>query len=168
MESNLNIKTSKLNIETVSSAVFGKEEGGSDIKGGSGESIRNIHKTLSKLSGHVRKALVRIKALEGKFSEVETKLVTNTEKIERIVKIQKILENKKSYLKDLKQSIDEFEKTEGKAEFFNSVGVRDVELEKEKWKMGDEKFDKLVTEARDYIQSLEEAIQDEQEKLDSA
>ena len=34
--------------------------------------------------------------------------------------------------------------------------------------MGDEKFDKLVTEARDYIQSLEEAIQDEQEKLDSA
>ena len=53
-------------------------------------------------------------------------------------------------------------------EFFNSVGVRDVELEKEKWEMGDEKFDKLVTEARDYIQSLEEAIQDEQEKLDSA
>ena len=81
---------------------------------------------------------------------------------------RKILENKKSFLHDLKQSIDEFEKTEGKAEFFNSVGVKDVELEKEKWEMGDEKFDKLVTEARDYIQSLEEAIQDEQEKLDSA
>ena len=103
MESNLNIKktdTPKLNVETVSSAVFGKEEGGSNIGGGSGESIRNIHKTLSKLSGHVRKALVRIKALEGKFSEVETKLVTNTEKIERIVKIQKILENKKGNKKD--------------------------------------------------------------------
>ena len=103
MDSNLNIKktdTPKLNVETVSSAVFGKEEGGSNIGGGSGESIRNIHKTLSKLSGHVRKALVRIKALEGKFSEVETKLVTNTEKIERIVKIQKILENKKGNKKD--------------------------------------------------------------------
>ena len=73
MESNLSIKTSnipKFNVKTVSSAVFGKEEGGSNIGGGSGESIRNIHKTLSKLSGHVRKALVRIKALEGKFSEV--------------------------------------------------------------------------------------------------
>lgn len=103
MESNLSIKTSnipKFNVKTVSSAVFGKEEGGSNIGGGSGESIRNIHKTLSKLSGHVRKALVRIKALEGKFSEVETKLVTNTEKIERIVKIQKILENKKGNKKD--------------------------------------------------------------------
>ena len=103
MESNLNIKktdTPKLNVETVSSAVFGKEEGGSNIGGGSGESIRNIHKTLSKLSGHVRKALVRIKALEGKFSEVETKLVTNTEKIERIVKIEKILENKKGNKED--------------------------------------------------------------------
>ena len=109
MESNLSIKTSnipKFNVKTVSSAVFGKEEGGSNIGGGSGESIRNIHKTLSKLSGHVRKALVRIKALEGKFSEIETKLVTNIEKtteiekksvvsIEKIVKIEKILEKKK-------------------------------------------------------------------------
>ena len=81
---------------------------------------------------------------------------------------KKILENKKSYLKDLKQSIDEFEKTEGKAEFFNSVGVRDVELEKEKWEMGEEKFNTLVTEAREYIQSLEDSIKDEQEKIDSA
>ena len=30
---------------------------------------------------------------------------------------------------DLKQSIDEFEQTGGKAEFFNSVGVKDIELE---------------------------------------
>ena len=82
MESNLNIKTSKLNIETVSSAVFGKEEGGSDIKGGSGKSIKNIHKTLSKLSGHVRKSLVRIKALEG------------------IAKIEKITEKKKDNIGD--------------------------------------------------------------------
>ena len=44
----------------------------------------------------------------------------------------------------MKQSFDEFEKTEGKAEFFNSVGVRDVELEKEKWSMGEEKFNTLI------------------------
>ena len=57
MESNLNIKkpdTPKLNVETVSSAVFGKDDGAG---GGSGESIKNIHKTLSKLSGHIRNIL---------------------------------------------------------------------------------------------------------------
>ena len=80
---------------------------------------------------------------------------------------RKILENKKSFLHDLKQSIDEFEKTEGKAEFFNNVGVRTPELETEKWSMGEEKFDKLVNEARDYIQSLEDEIEDEQQKIDS-
>ena len=81
---------------------------------------------------------------------------------------KKILENKKSYLKDLKQSIIEFEQTEGKAEFFNNVGVRTPELEKEKWSMGEEKFNKIITEAKEYIQSLEDNIKDEQEKLDSA
>ncbi len=90
--------------------------------------------------------------IEGKYEEWERK---------------KVLENKKSFLHDLKQSIDDFEKTEGKAEFFNSVGVRDVELEKENWSMGDEKFNKIITEAREYIQSLEDNIKDEQEKLNS-
>jgi hypothetical protein len=127
VESNLNIKktdTPKLNVETVSSAVFGKDDGAG---GGSGESIKNIHKTLSKLSGHIRKSLVRIKALEfnlekitpkleevekkvivnaEKRIEVEKKVIVNTEKttevekksvvnVERIVKIEKILEKKK-------------------------------------------------------------------------
>ena len=100
MESNLNIKkpdTPKLNIETVSSAVFGKEDGAG---GGSGESIKNIHKTLSKLSGHIRKSLIRIKALEfnlqkiiPKVEEVEKKVIVNTEKITRIKKILKEQKN---------------------------------------------------------------------------
>lgn len=67
MESNIKIKdTPKLKI---SSAVFGDK----DIAGNSTGSIRNIHKTLSKLSGHVRKSLIRIKGLEEKFSKVESK-----------------------------------------------------------------------------------------------
>ena len=90
--------------------------------------------------------------IEGKYEEWERK---------------KVLENKKSYLRDLKQSIDDFEKTEGKAEFFNSVGVRDVELEKEKWSMGEEKFNSLIKEARDYIQKLEDEVSDEQQKINS-
>ena len=139
---------------------------------------------LSKLMSEVRMPMfcpsckkVMKKKLDNKFWRLMGHCFDCQIKVENKLRVsgkyeewaqRKILENKKSYLKDLKQSIDEFEKTEGKAEFFNSVGVRDVELEKEKWEMGDEKFDKLVTEARDYIQSLEEAIQDEQEKLDSA
>ena len=108
-----------------------------------------------RLMGHCFDCQVTIEnklRIEGKYEEWERK---------------KILENKKSYLKDLKQRIDEFEKTEGKAEFFNNVGVRTPELEKEKWSMGEEKFNTLLTEARDYIQSLEDEIEDEQEKLNS-
>jgi|TARA_B100000287_G_scaffold113918_1_gene106055 ribosomal protein L37AE/L43A len=73
----------------------------------------------------------------------------------------KILENKKAYLKDLKQSIDDFEKTGGKAEFFNEVGVDRKGVEKEEWSMGQENFDKLVEEAREYIDKLETELEDE-------
>ena len=79
---------------------------------------------------------------------------------------KKINENKKSYLKDLKSSIDEFEKTGGKAEFFNSVGVVDIELEKEKWEMGEDQFNTVIEEAREYITKLEEAIDEESTELD--
>ena len=70
-------------------------------------------------------------------------------------------ERQNQVLKDLKQSIDEFEQTEGKAEFLNSVGVVDVELEKEKWEMGEVQFSKVIEEAREYITKLEEAIDEE-------
>ena len=108
-----------------------------------------------RLMGHCFDCQVTIEnklRIEGKYEEWANK---------------KILENKKSFLHDLKQSIDEFEKTEGKAEFFNSVGVKDVELEKEKWSMGEEKFNTLVKEARDYIQKLEDEVSNEQQKIDS-
>ncbi len=97
--------------------------------------------------------------------EMENKLRINGE-YENYAK-KKINENKKSYLKDLKQSIEEFEATEGKAEFFNQVGVNSPELEKEKWDMGKEQFDKQMNDAREYIQSLEEAIEDEQQEIAS-
>ena len=116
---------------------------------------KRLDDKMWRLFGHCFDCQVKIEnklRIEGKYEEWERK---------------KILENKKSYLKDLKQSIDEFEKTEGKAEFFNNVGVRTPELEKEKWSMGEEKFNTLLTEARDYIQSLEDEIEDEQEKLNS-
>lgn len=97
--------------------------------------------------------------------EMENKLRINGE-YEQYAK-KKINENKKAYLKDLKQSIDEFEQTEGKAEFFNSVGVNTPELEKEKWEMGEDQFNKVIEEAREYITKLEEAIDEESKELDT-
>ncbi len=77
------------------------------------------------------------------------------------------IENRKSYVKDLRQSLEEFESTDGKATFFNSVGVQDIELEKEKWDMGQEKFETMVKEAKDHIDKIEKAIDEEQKELDS-
>jgi len=84
--------------------------------------------------------------IEGKWEEYEKK---------------KILENKRAYLKDLRQSIDEFEASEGKATFFNEVGVDEKSVEKEEWSMGQENFDTLVSEAREYIDFLEKELEDE-------
>lgn len=78
MESNLDIKTPKLNVQNVSSAILGKD-------GGSNGSIKNIHGTISKLAGHVRKAVIRIGALEKRVDSQEEK----TTKIINILKTQK-------------------------------------------------------------------------------
>ena len=52
-------------------------------------------------------------------------------------------------------------------EYFNSVGVQEVELEKEQWAMGQAEFDNIVKEAREYITKLEEAIDEESKELDT-
>ena len=77
---------------------------------------------------------------------------------------KKVLENKKSYFKDLQQSIEEFEKQGGKQTWLNNVGVQTPELEKEEWAMGEQEFEKVVSEAKDYLKNMQEAI-DEEEKL---
>jgi ribosomal protein L37AE/L43A len=81
---------------------------------------------------------------------------------------RKMLENRKSYLKDMKQSIVEFEETGGKAEWLNQVGVNTPELEKEKWEMGEEQFKQIVDEAKEHLNKLEEAINEEEKLLDTA
>ena len=80
----------------------------------------------------------------------------------------KMLENRKSYLKDMKQSIVEFEETGGKAEWLNQVGVNTPELEKEKWEMGEEQFKQIVDEAKEHLNKLEEAINEEEKLLNTA
>mgnify|MGYP003113391147 FL=1 len=80
----------------------------------------------------------------------------------------KMLENQKAYLKDLEQSIDDFEKTDGKREFFNQVGVNTPELEKEKWEMGREEFEKTIKEARDFIREKRQLVEDAENELQGA
>jgi len=82
VESNLDTKTPKLNVQNVSSAVFGKD-------GGSNGSMKNIHGTISKLAGHVRKAVIRIGALEKKLFTVEKRLTISEEKTTKIINILK-------------------------------------------------------------------------------
>ena len=102
-----------------------------------------------RMMGHCFDCQVKIEnklRVEGKWEEYEKK---------------KIFENKKAYLKDLKQSIDEFEASGGKTTFFNEVGVTEKGVEKEEWSMGQENFDKLVEEAREHIERLEMELEDE-------
>ena len=73
--------------------------------------------------------------------------------------------NKNAYLKDLKQSLVEFEETGGKVEWLNDVGALTPELEREKWEMGETEFAKVVDEAKQYITKLEKAIEDESKEL---
>ena len=67
----------------------------------------------------------------------------------------------------MKQSLEEFEQTDGSKEWLNNVGVNKPELEKEKWEMGEANFNKIVEEAKEYITKLEEAIENEQKELNT-
>ena len=78
---------------------------------------------------------------------------------------QKMLENQKSYLKDLEQSIDDFEKTGGKKEWYNNVGVNTPMLEADKWEMGKEKFEETIQEARDFISNNRKKVEEAQKQL---
>ena len=80
----------------------------------------------------------------------------------------KVLENQKAYLKDLEQSLDDFEKTGGKKEWFNQVGVDNPELEAEKWEMGEKEFEKTISDARDFIKEKREIVEKAQNELQGA
>ena len=80
----------------------------------------------------------------------------------------KMLENQKSQLKDLEQSIDDFEKTGGKKEWYNQVGINNPELEKDTWKMGEKEFEKTISDARDFIREKRELVEDAEKQLTGA
>ena len=81
---------------------------------------------------------------------------------------EKILNNQMSQLKDLEQSIDDYEKTDGKKTWYNNVGVNTPMLEEDKWEMGKEKFDETIQEARDFIKEKREIVEKAQQQLTGA
>ena len=80
----------------------------------------------------------------------------------------KMLENQKAYLRDLEQSIDDFEKTGGKRVWLNQVGVNSPELEQEKWEMGAEQFDKTISDAREFIREKRELVEQAENEIQGA
>ncbi len=100
--------------------------------------------------------------------EFENKLrIKDYQEYERYAR-EKVLENQMSQLKDLEQSIDDFEKTGGKKEWFNQVGVNNPELEAEKWEMGEEQFEKTISEARDFIKEKREIVEKAEQQITGA
>jgi len=79
-----------------------------------------------------------------------------------------MLENQKAYLKDLEQSIDDFEKTGGKKNWYNQVGVNTPELETDTWKMDEEEFNKTISEARDFIREKRQFVEEAEQQLTGA
>jgi len=83
--------------------------------------------------------------VEGKFEEWEK---------------QKVLKNKLSWLNEQIESVDEW-KTETTPEFYNQVGIKDVEIEKEKWTQNDEKVIEMVDEALKDLFKMKKEVEEE-------
>jgi len=81
---------------------------------------------------------------------------------------RKMLENQKSQLKDLEQSITDFEKTGGKKEWYNNVGVNTPMLEADKWERGKKQFEKTIQDARDFIREKREIVEKAEQQLTGA
>jgi len=100
--------------------------------------------------------------------EFENKLrIKDYQEYERYAR-EKVLENQMSQLKDLEQSIDDFEKTGGKKTWYNNVGVNTPMLEEDKWEMGEKEFDKTIQEARDFIRDNRKKVEEAQQQLTGA
>ena len=88
--------------------------------------------------------------IDGKFEEWEEK---------------KVLNNQLSYVKEQIQSIESWKDEASKpVEVFDSVGVKDVQLQKEKWSQNQEQVDKMSKEALEELNKMKEEVE---EKLNS-
>ena len=88
--------------------------------------------------------------LEGKYDEWEEK---------------KVLNNQLSYIRDQIESIEDWKKETSKPlEVFDQVGVKDIELQTEKWSQNTEQVEKMSKEA---LEELNKMKAEAEEKLNS-
>ena len=88
--------------------------------------------------------------VEGKYDEWEEKRVLN---------------NQLSYIKDQIQSVEDWkDESENSPTIFNSVGVKEVEIEQEKWSSNKETINKMSEEALEELNKIKENVK---EKLNS-
>ena len=70
----------------------------------------------------------------------------------------KVRENKKSYIRDLKQSIEEWKNSPASVTYFNQVRPDGYSLDEEKWEVNENEVKILIKEAEEYLEKLEETI----------
>ena len=88
--------------------------------------------------------------IEGKYEEWEEK---------------KVLNNQLSYIKDQIESIEDWkDEASNPFDIFDSIGVKEVELKKEKWTQNTEQIEKMSEEALEELNKIKEDVE---EKLNS-
>jgi len=69
-----------------------------------------------------------------------------------------VKQNKKSYLKEMKQSIEEWKKAPDTVSFFNQVRPDGYSLDEEQWEVDKDHINQEIKEAEEYLKKLEETI----------
>ena len=72
---------------------------------------------------------------------------------------QKVIANKLAWIKDQKQSIEEFKKQKA-PEFFQQVRPDGYSVDKEKWNINTDEIGKQADEALEYLQKIEDSLKD--------
>ena len=95
--------------------------------------------------------------------------IHNMRKNNSIIQVEEY-KNKEHSHEEIEGKIDNLSKKVQKLLLEKEQGnlADQVELEKEQWDMGQEKFETMVKEAKEHITKIEEAINEEQKELDSA
>ena len=80
---------------------------------------------------------------------------------------QKVLNNKLSWIDDMILSVENWKEEASKPyEIQESVGVQEIELEKEKWSQNTEQVEKMATEAIEEYSKMKEETQKELESIE--
>ena len=69
-----------------------------------------------------------------------------------------VRQNKKSYLKEMKQSIEEWKKAPDTVSFLNQVRPDGYTLDEEQWEVNKDNINKEIEAAEEYLKKLEESI----------